>query len=56
MQCKKCEGKLAVKRSCGRVRMRCTRCNHEYQIHEVADRLDAETEALLENYTCLIYD
>ncbi len=56
MQCKKCEGKLEVKRSCGRVRMRCARCGREYQIHEVADQLDAETEAILERYTCLIYD
>lgn len=56
MQCKKCDGKLEVKRSCGRVRMCCSKCKHEFQIHEVADRLDAETETILERYTCLIYD
>ena len=56
MQCKKCDGKLKVSRSCGRVRMRCSSCKHEFQIHEVADQLDTETEAILERYTCLIYD
>jgi len=56
MKCKKCEGRLEVLRMCRRVRLRCTACNHEYHIHEVADRLDKETEAILERYTCLIYD
>ena len=56
MQCKKCQGKLEVARSCWRVRLKCTKCRHEFQIHEVADQLDAETEAILERYTCIIYD
>jgi len=56
MKCKQCEGRLEVVRMCSKVRMCCTRCRHEYQIHEVADRLDAETEALLERYTSIIYD
>ncbi len=56
MQCKKCSGKLEVQRRCRRVRMRCTDCNREYQIHEVASDLDPETEKLLENYTAIIYD
>jgi hypothetical protein len=41
---------------CSRVRMRCTGCNHEYHIHEVASELDPETERILEKYTALIYD
>jgi DNA-directed RNA polymerase subunit M/transcription elongation factor TFIIS len=56
MQCKECEGKLEVARSCWRVRLRCRKCGHEYQIHEVADQLDRETEEKLEQYTCIIYD
>lgn len=56
MQCKTCKGKLEVVRMCRRIRMRCLRCGHEFQIHEVADQLDSETEALLERYTCIIYD
>ena len=56
MQCKKCDGKLEVLRMCRRVRLVCTKCRREYQIHEVADRLDAETEAKLELYTSIIYD
>lgn len=56
MQCKKCPGKLEVSRSCRRVRMRCKKCGHEYQIHEVADRLDEETEEILSRWTCIIYD
>jgi len=28
----------------------------EFQIHEVASRLDAETENLLAQYTAIIYD
>lgn len=56
MQCKKCDGKLEVARACWRVRLKCQQCKHEYQIHEVADQLDAETEAILERYTCIIYD
>lgn len=41
---------------CRRVRMRCTECGAEYQIHEVAADLDAETEQILERYTAIIYD
>jgi len=56
MTCKECEGPLEVLRMCRRIRMRCARCGREFQIHEVADRLDAATEAILERYTVLIYD
>ena len=56
MQCKKCQGKLEVARSCWRVRMRCRQCGCEYQIHEVADILDEETEELLARYPSIIYD
>ncbi|MEW6221307.1 MAG: dual CXXC motif small (seleno)protein [Thermodesulfobacteriota bacterium] len=56
MDCKRCDGRLEVVRRCRMVRLRCSRCGHEFQIHEVADRLDAETEALLERYTAIIYD
>lgn len=56
MQCKKCDGKLEVLRMCRRIRLRCLQCRHEFQVHEVADRLDRETEAVLERYTCIIYD
>ena len=47
---------LKVARSCWRVRLRCNKCGHEFQIHEVADILDEETEELLANYTSIIYD
>ena len=56
MQCKKCSAKLEVHRQCRRVRMRCTGCKREYQIHEVASDLDPETEEQLEKYTAIIYD
>ena len=56
MHCRKCQGKLEIARSCRRIRMRCTRCHHEYRIHEVADLLDRETEEKLEGYTAIIYD
>jgi predicted amidophosphoribosyltransferase len=56
MACKACEGPLEVLRLCRRIRMRCTRCGREFQIHEVADRLDPATEAILERYTAIIYD
>ena len=56
MKCPKCQKKLEVLRQCGRIRMRCTGCDHKYQIHEVASELDKETEAILERYTVLIYD
>ena len=56
MKCKECSAELEVKRQCRRVRMRCTGCNREYQIHEVAQDLDPETEKILETYTSIIYD
>ena len=56
MKCKKCAAKLEVQRACRRVRMRCTGCRKEYQIHEVAADLDSETEKILEQYTTIIYD
>lgn len=56
MQCKECKGKLEVVRMCGRVRMKCTKCSRQYQIHEVADQLDAETEEILSRWTAIIYD
>jgi hypothetical protein len=57
MQCKKCEvGKLEVARSCWRVRMRCKKCGHEFQINEVADILDEETEEILARYPSIIYE
>ncbi|WPD21033.1 MAG: dual CXXC motif small (seleno)protein [Candidatus Electrothrix scaldis] len=56
MQCKKCQGKLEVKRQCRRIRLQCRDCQQEYQIHEVATDLDAETEEQLARYTCIIYD
>ncbi len=56
MKCKKCSSKLEVHRMCRRIRMRCTSCNKEYQIHEVASEMDSETERILEKYTAIIYD
>jgi uncharacterized protein (DUF983 family) len=56
MKCKKCGGRLEVLRVCRKVRMRCTTCRQEYQIHEVADQLDAQTEATLARFTSIIYD
>ena len=56
MQCKKCSGILEVARACRQVRMRCTKCGHQYQIHEVADQLDEATEEILCKYTSIIYD
>lgn len=56
MKCKICQKKLEVSRRCRQVRLRCTGCGREYQIHEVASELDPQTEALLERYTCIIYD
>ncbi len=58
MRCKKtsCDGTLEVARSCRRIRMRCTRCGHEYRIHEVADQLDRQTEEKLAAHTTIIYD
>ncbi|MDJ0622632.1 MAG: dual CXXC motif small (seleno)protein [Desulfocapsaceae bacterium] len=56
MKCKKCSGKLEVYRACRKVAMRCTLCNQEYQIHEIASELDQQTEELLERYSAIIYD
>jgi len=56
MQCRECTQKLEVFRSCRRIRLRCTGCKKEFQIHEVASDLDPETEKLRENYTTIIYD
>ncbi len=56
MQCLECKGKLEVQRMCRRVRMKCTTCGKEYQIHEVANQLDAETEEILSRWTAIIYD
>jgi len=56
MQCNKCNGKLEVARSCRRIRLRCTQCKTEYQIHEIADKLDSDMEEELARYTVLIYD
>ncbi|MBM9614970.1 hypothetical protein JWJ90_11815 [Desulfobulbus rhabdoformis] len=56
MNCRECGERLEVERRCRQVRLRCQGCHKEYQIHEVAADLDPETEALLERYTCIIYD
>lgn len=56
MKCRECGEKLEVHRACRRVRMRCTSCKKEYQIHEVAHDLDAETEEILAKYTSIVYD
>ncbi len=56
MHCKECNGTLEVLRMCSRVRLKCRECRREYQVHEVADRLDPETEAILERYNAIIYD
>ncbi|MGW8195698.1 MAG: dual CXXC motif small (seleno)protein [Desulforhopalus sp.] len=56
MKCKKCFELLEVRRMCRKVRMRCTGCGQEYQIHEIADELDKETEEILERFTAIIYD
>lgn len=56
MKCKKCGEALKVQRRCRQVRLKCSGCHHEYQIHEVAADLDQATEAELERYTCIVYD
>jgi hypothetical protein len=56
MKCRKCDGELFVKRMCGRVRLKCKACHHEYQVHEVASDLDDKTVEILEGYTAIIYD
>lgn len=56
MKCKECKGELEILRMCRKVRMQCRNCKKEYQINEVADQLDRETEEILERYTAIIYD
>lgn len=56
MRCPACEGVLSILRSCGRVRMACGHCQHQYRIHEVADRLDEQAEEVLSRWTSIIYD
>lgn len=56
MKCKKCKGNLEILRMCRKVRMQCKKCWEEYQIHEVADQLDRESEEMLARYTAIIYD
>ena len=56
MKCKECKGKLEILRMCRKVRMQCKGCGNEYQIHEVADQLDRETEEMLARHTTIIYD
>jgi len=56
MTCRLCGGVLEVLRACWKVRMRCQGCGREFQIHEVADQLDPETEDLLARYPAIIYD
>ncbi|ADH85217.1 dual CXXC motif small (seleno)protein [Desulfurivibrio alkaliphilus] len=57
MTCPQCDaGRLTILRSCGRVRMECGQCRRQFQIHEVAHRLDAQTEAILERWNSIIYD
>jgi hypothetical protein len=36
--------------------MRCQQCGHEFQIREVMDVLDKETEELLARYPSIIYE
>jgi hypothetical protein len=36
--------------------MHCRECRQEYQIHEIADQLDPETEEILERFNTIIYD
>ena len=56
MKCEACKRKLEILRICGKVKMQCSNCGKKYHIHEVADQLNPETEALLANYTAIIYD
>ncbi|MFU8818725.1 MAG: dual CXXC motif small (seleno)protein [Desulfurivibrio sp.] len=56
MTCPTCAGLLDILRSCGRVRMGCRQCQRQYQIHEVADRLDERAEEVLSRWTAIIYD
>jgi DNA-directed RNA polymerase subunit RPC12/RpoP len=54
--CEKCGGKLEVVRRCRQVRLKCSGCRREFEIHEVASRLDSATEAILGQYPTIIYD
>ncbi|GAB4342642.1 MAG: hypothetical protein Kow0089_17840 [Desulfobulbaceae bacterium] len=56
MQCEKCGAKLEIVRRCRQVRLRCNECLREFKIHELASRLDPETEDELSNFTAIIYD
>ena len=56
MKCGKSGEQLHVLRRCRQVRLQCTGCKQEYQIHEVASELDPAMEAELERFTCIIYD
>ncbi|MCL2790484.1 MAG: hypothetical protein FWD79_07550 [Desulfobulbus sp.] len=56
MKCRECGHQLDVLRRCRQVRLQCSGCQKEYQIHEVAADLDPETEAKLERFVCIIYD
>ena len=47
---------MEVVRRCRQVRIKCKGCKREYQVHEVASRLDRETEEQLSQYTTIIYD
>jgi DNA-directed RNA polymerase subunit M/transcription elongation factor TFIIS len=56
VKCKECGATLQVHRRCRQIRLKCSSCQKEYQIHEVAADLDPETEAELERFTSIIYD
>jgi len=56
VECEHCGKKLEVVRRCRQIRLKCGGCGREFSVHEVADRLDEETERQLERYTCIIYD
>ena len=57
MQCRQCgHHKLKIVRRCKQVRLRCEHCGREHRIHELAAELDRETEKLLEQHNCIIYD
>lgn len=56
MKCEICGGKMEVVRRCRQVRLKCKDCSKEFQIHQVASKLDRETEEELGKYTTIIYD
>ncbi len=56
MTCPRCDGHLELLRTCSRLRMRCSACNEEFRIHEVADQIDQQTEELLDRFNAIIYD